>query len=249
MLQDAGLAVDVGDRAATRCGVRVRRVIGHQAEVILVSLDLPEVHRPHGPVLDRQLIGGTRPVVRHAEGVAADRRAPSPERLPARIARCPGLRLDGHLASPIHGLGFSRTDYATHAASSRRMAAADQARGRRWRATSVRTRAGAAGEGSRWGPRREGRGSLERGWCGCSGPGRGPMPPSCPGASSGDWLTAQRTSRNSATIGILRKTINQMKVQMSTRFDRIPEPAGGTTPERPARSAAAISLSAEGRRR
>jgi len=33
-----------------------------------------------------------------------------------------------------------------------------------------------------------------------------------PGALSGDWLTAQRTSRNSATIGILRKTINQMNV-------------------------------------
>src|SRR2546421_11868205 len=48
------------------------------------------------------------------------------------------------------------------------------------------------------------------------------MPPSCCGRSSGDCATAQRTSRNSATTGILRKTISQMNVQISTPFDRIP---------------------------
>jgi hypothetical protein len=42
------------------------------------------------------------------------------------------------------------------------------------------------------------------------------MPPSSPGVSCGDWATAQRTSRNSATTGILRKTISQMNVQIST---------------------------------
>jgi hypothetical protein len=51
------------------------------------------------------------------------------------------------------------------------------------------------------------------------------MPPSCPGALSGGCATAQRTSRNSATTGILRKTISQMNVQMSTRLDRIPDAA------------------------
>src|ERR1700736_5883758 len=51
------------------------------------------------------------------------------------------------------------------------------------------------------------------------------VPPSCPGAPSGACRTAQRTSRNNATTGILRKTINQMNVQMSTRPDRIPEAA------------------------
>jgi len=47
------------------------------------------------------------------------------------------------------------------------------------------------------------------------------MPPSCSGASSGA-RTAHRTSRNSATIGIFNKTINQMKVQVVTAADRIP---------------------------
>ena len=34
--------------------------------------------------------------------------------------------------------------------------------------------------------------------------------------ASGAWRTAQRTIRKSATIGIFRNTINQMKVQAST---------------------------------
>jgi hypothetical protein len=34
--------------------------------------------------------------------------------------------------------------------------------------------------------------------------------------SSGVWRTAQRTIRKSATIGIFKITINQMKVQAST---------------------------------
>jgi hypothetical protein len=47
------------------------------------------------------------------------------------------------------------------------------------------------------------------------------MPPSCPGAVSGVWRTAQRTIRKSATIGIFRIAISQMKVQTSTAIDRI----------------------------
>jgi hypothetical protein len=48
------------------------------------------------------------------------------------------------------------------------------------------------------------------------------MPPSCPGAVSGVWRTAQRTIKNSATIGIFRITISQMNVQVVTHSDRIP---------------------------
>jgi len=48
------------------------------------------------------------------------------------------------------------------------------------------------------------------------------MPPSNPGSVSGVWRTAQRTIRNSATIGIFRMTISQMNVQVVTSFDRIP---------------------------
>jgi len=36
------------------------------------------------------------------------------------------------------------------------------------------------------------------------------------GAEAGDWRTAQRTIKKSATIGIFRKTMSQMKVQAST---------------------------------
>jgi len=43
------------------------------------------------------------------------------------------------------------------------------------------------------------------------------MPPSSPGSISGVWPIAQRTSMNSATTGIFRKTISQMKDQVSTR--------------------------------
>jgi hypothetical protein len=48
------------------------------------------------------------------------------------------------------------------------------------------------------------------------------MPPSSPVAVSGVWRTAQRTIKNSATIGIFKKNINQMKVHVSTCLDRIP---------------------------
>ena len=40
VLEDALVAVDVGDRRAARRGVRERRVVGHEAEVVLVDLDL-----------------------------------------------------------------------------------------------------------------------------------------------------------------------------------------------------------------
>ena len=90
VLQDPGLAVDVGDRAATGGGVRVRRVVGHQAEVGLARLDLTQVHRPHGPVGDRQLVGAARAVVGHRQRVSGH----------SAVARClllVNLRLGAHL--------------------------------------------------------------------------------------------------------------------------------------------------------
>ena len=42
------------------------------------------------------------------------------------------------------------------------------------------------------------------------------MPPSSPVAGSGAWRTAQRTIKNSATIGIFSRNISQMKVHAST---------------------------------
>ena len=56
VLEDALVAVDVRDRRAARRGVRERRVVGHQAEVVLVDLHLAEVHRADGAVRDRDLV-------------------------------------------------------------------------------------------------------------------------------------------------------------------------------------------------
>ena len=99
VLQDAGVAVDVGDRAAARGRVHVRRVVRHQPEVLLVGLDLPEVHRADGAVGDRQLVGAPGAVVGHRQrlrgrGAVAAR----------ALARGPALRvrrLGAHLASPV----------------------------------------------------------------------------------------------------------------------------------------------------
>lgn len=57
------------------------------------------------------------------------------------------------------------------------------------------------------------------------------MPPSPPGAVSGVWRTAQRTIKNSATMGIFKKNINQMKVHVSTRLDRTTRRRVRTTPQ------------------
>jgi hypothetical protein len=70
VLEHPGVAVDVADRAAHGGGVREGRVVGHQAEVVVRDLDLAEVHRLHGAVLDRDLVGLARAVVRDAQRVA-----------------------------------------------------------------------------------------------------------------------------------------------------------------------------------
>ena len=57
VFEDAGVAVDVGDRGAAGGGVGEGRVVGHHPEFVLVDLDLAQVHAAHGAVLDRQLVG------------------------------------------------------------------------------------------------------------------------------------------------------------------------------------------------
>ena len=91
VLEHPGLAVDVADRAAHRRRVRERRVVGHQAEVVLGHLDLAKVHRLDGAVLDRDVVGLARAVVRDAERLV--RRG-----YPAAVVTL-GL-LVGHLLSP-----------------------------------------------------------------------------------------------------------------------------------------------------
>ena len=45
VFEDAGVAVDVGDRGAAGGGVGEGRVVGHHPEFVLVDLDLAQVHR------------------------------------------------------------------------------------------------------------------------------------------------------------------------------------------------------------
>ncbi len=67
--QDALVAVDEGDAAPARRRVLERRVVGHQAEVGLGGLDLPQVHGADGAVLDGDLVLLARAVVGDCQGV------------------------------------------------------------------------------------------------------------------------------------------------------------------------------------
>jgi hypothetical protein len=86
VLEHAGLAVDEADRTAYRRGVRERRVVGHQAEVVLVDLDVPEVHRLDGAVRDLDLVAVAGAVVGHRERVTGGGHAASV--LPLRLLLC-----------------------------------------------------------------------------------------------------------------------------------------------------------------
>ena len=77
VLQDAGLAVQERDGRATRGGVHERGVVGHDPEVVLVDLDVPQGGGTYGAVLDRDLISLARPVVRDREGVGGRGHTPS----------------------------------------------------------------------------------------------------------------------------------------------------------------------------
>ncbi len=67
--QDALVAVDVGDLAAARRGVHERRVVGGEAEVVRVGLDLAQVHRLDGAVGDRHFVLLAGAVVGDGEGI------------------------------------------------------------------------------------------------------------------------------------------------------------------------------------
>jgi hypothetical protein len=68
--QDPLVAVDVGDRAPAGRGVHERRVVGHQPEVVVAGLDLPEVDRLDGAIGNRKLVGLAGAIVGDGEGIA-----------------------------------------------------------------------------------------------------------------------------------------------------------------------------------
>jgi hypothetical protein len=69
VLEDAVLAVEVGDLRATRRRVHERRVVGHEPEVVVGDLDLAEVRRADRAVHDLDLVAAARPVVGDGERV------------------------------------------------------------------------------------------------------------------------------------------------------------------------------------
>ncbi len=75
MLEDPRLAVDVGDRRAAGGGVEEGRVVPHQPEVVVVDLDLAQIHGADGAVGDLELVVPARSVVGDRKRVAA-RRSP-----------------------------------------------------------------------------------------------------------------------------------------------------------------------------
>ena len=151
VLEDARLAVDVGDRRAAGGGVGEGRVVAHQAEVVVRDLDLPQVHRPDGPVADLDLVALAGAVVGDAEGVAAGR-AVAAIRRPAAL---PGLCLRRHRTSSIgYPHIFSRWRCRqTNRASRRRLVCSPACRDATTSparcSASARTHAGAG----RWSPR------------------------------------------------------------------------------------------------
>jgi hypothetical protein len=102
VLEDALVAVDEGDRRTTRRGVHERRVVGHEAEVVLLDLDVPQRERADRAVLDRDLVLLPRAVVGDREGVGGRRYAPSTVR---------GLFLGAHVHSLNSRIGASSTQH------------------------------------------------------------------------------------------------------------------------------------------
>ena len=65
--EHAGITVEERDRAAARRGVHERRVVGHQAEVIIRDLDVAKFRGTDRAIGDRDLVGLAGPVIRDAE--------------------------------------------------------------------------------------------------------------------------------------------------------------------------------------
>ena len=98
VLEDALLAVDERDRRATRRGGHVGRVVGHQAEVVLVDLDVAQLGGADRAVLDRNLVLLPGPVVGDCQGLARRRCA----------GAVPLLRLCRH-GAPSHAVAGRST--------------------------------------------------------------------------------------------------------------------------------------------
>src|SRR5918994_3467965 len=64
MLQDPLLPINVGDGAPATRRVGVAGVVGHEAEIVFVDLDLPEVHGPDRAVFYLDFVTLARPIVR-----------------------------------------------------------------------------------------------------------------------------------------------------------------------------------------
>ena len=136
VFEDARLAIDVGDRAATRRRVGVRRVIRHQAEVRLVGLDLAQIHRAHGAIGDRQLVRLAGAVVGDAQRLIG---ACAVGCVLHSLPMCARLRLGAHLFScptRVNGSFLHRSD-------SRRWPGADSRAGWLPLGGSKRARSGA----------------------------------------------------------------------------------------------------------
>src|SRR5918997_1647890 len=69
VLENPLLAANVANGTPAMRRVRETRIVGHQTEVVVVYLDLPEVHRTHGAVGDLHLVGLARAIVRNRQAL------------------------------------------------------------------------------------------------------------------------------------------------------------------------------------
>src|SRR6185436_7151759 len=67
--QDALVAIDVRDGAAAGRRVHERGIVEHQAEIVDLGLDLPEVGGANRPILDGELVALARTIVDDGERV------------------------------------------------------------------------------------------------------------------------------------------------------------------------------------
>ena len=104
VLQDALVAIDERDGRPARGRGHVGRVVGEQAEVVLVGLDLAQLGGPDRAVLDRDLVLLAGPVVGDAQGLGGSGYA-------GAVLRCCASRWSSHSCQRYYG-GFARRDGA-----------------------------------------------------------------------------------------------------------------------------------------